>query len=270
MPGHSRSVRTPRQRERGVRSKPAVNAKKPVRPPKRTGSVIVPAATLRVSQREPRADKRGRAGRILAKLRREYPGADCALRHNSAYELVVATILSAQCTDERVNKVTPAFFARFPTVESLAAAPQSEVEALIHTCGFFRNKARNLVGMAQRVVAEFDGQIPDTMEGLLTLPGVARKTANCVLGTWFKKPDGVVVDTHVGRLAHRLGLTTTARNTKDAEKIERDLMDLIPQDAWTYFSHALILHGRTVCTARKPKCPQCILQEQCPSVGAFG
>lgn len=215
--------------------------------------------------RESRAARASRAERILTTLQRSYPDADCALTHRSAYELLVATILSAQCTDERVNQVTPALFARYPSAAALAEADPTELEALIRSTGFFRNKTRSLLGMARRVVAEHAGEIPDSMDALLDLPGVARKTANCVLGTWFRKNEGIVVDTHVGRLALRLGLLTTARDDKDAVKIERDLVALFPQDTWTWLSHALIEHGRQVCTARKPACERCPLSEDCPS-----
>ena len=205
--------------------------------------------------------------RLLAKLRAVYPDATCALHHKSALELLVATILSAQCTDERVNKVTPDLFRRYPDAKALANADPADLEAAIRSTGFFRNKAKSLRGMAQLVCGEFGGQIPDTMEVLLRLPGVARKTANCVLGTWYGKNEGIVVDTHVGRIAERLGLTSTARDSKDAEKIERDLMALFPRDAWTWLAHALILHGRRICAARKPKCDQCPLASDCPSAG---
>ncbi len=216
---------------------------------------------------DPPERRRARAEAILSLLRSAFPQAGCALHHRSAYELLVATILSAQCTDERVNRVTPTFFGCYPDVGALAGAAQADVEKLIHSTGFFRNKARSLIGMARLVRDEFGGQIPDTMDGLLRLPGVARKTANCVLGTWFGRNEGIVVDTHVGRVAHRLGLTATARNTKDAEKIERDLMELFPRDAWTYLSHALIELGRGACRARRPECPRCPLGPVCPSAG---
>jgi len=215
--------------------------------------------------REPQVSRIARARRILEQLHSAYADATCALRHGSAYELLVAVILSAQCTDDRVNKVTPALFARFPDIHSLAAAPIEEITNLIRSTGFFNNKARNLKLMAQRVCAHFDGQIPDEMESLLSLAGVARKTANCILGTWFGKNEGIVVDTHVGRLAQRLGLLTTARDDKDAVKIERDLMELIPREDWTFVSHALIEHGRRVCAARKPQCERCLLAGECPS-----
>lgn len=219
--------------------------------------------------RESKAARQERAQRILAELHRLYPDADCALRHRSAYELLVAVILSAQCTDERVNMVTPELFRAYPKVHDLAAAEPAELEALIRSTGFFRNKTKSLLGMARRVVDTFDGEIPDELDNLLSLPGVARKTANCILGTWYGENVGIVVDTHVGRLALRLRLLTTARDDKDAVKIERDLMELIPNDDWTYIAHALIQHGRNVCIARKPQCGACTVAEDCPSANTF-
>lgn len=198
---------------------------------------------------------------LLARLRREHPDAACALVAADAYQLLVATILSAQCTDERVNLVTPALFARFPDARALAAAPVDELEELVRTTGFFRNKARNLLGMAQAVVAEHGGAIPSTMEELVALPGVGRKTANVVLGNAFGRNEGIVVDTHVQRLSGRLGLT----REDDPVKIERDLMPLVPRADWTLWSHLLILHGRRVCNARKPRCGDCVLADLCPS-----
>lgn len=189
------------------------------------------------------------------------------MRHASAYQLLVATILSAQCTDVRVNLVTPGLFARYPDARALAAADSAELEEIIRSTGFFRNKARNLIGMARRVCEVYGGDIPATMDDLLTLPGVARKTANCVLGTWFRKNEGIVVDTHVGRLAQRLDLLESARNGKDAVRIERDLMTLIPREDWTWISHALIDHGRAICIARKPRCRVCPIAGDCPSAG---
>lgn len=215
--------------------------------------------------RETAARRLERAQRILAALRAEYPDALCALNHRSALELLAATILSAQCTDARVNLVTPELFRRYPDAASFAAADPAELEAQIRSTGFFRNKARSLIGMGRELAARFSGQVPDSMDALLTLPGVARKTANCVLGTWFRKNEGVVVDTHVGRLALRMRLLTTARDDKDAVKIESDLMSLFPRDSWTYLSHALIEHGRRICTARKPNCAGCTLAPLCPS-----
>jgi len=228
-----------------------------------------PAAKLK-RPRETPAERQARALRLLAKLKETYPAATCALRHRTAYELLVATILSAQCTDERVNIVTPDLFRRYPDAAALAQADPAELEAAIRSTGFFRNKTRSLLGMAKLVCGEFGGQIPDTMEGLLRLPGVARKTANCVLGTWFGKSDGIVVDTHVGRIAERLGLAPNARNSKDAERIERDLMAVVPREKWTWLAFALIDHGRAICTARKPKCGECPLAPDCPSAGKVG
>jgi len=210
---------------------------------------------------------RARAGRILEALKKSYPGATTALDHRNAYELLVATILSAQCTDERVNQVTPELFRRYPDPAALAQADQGELEALIRSTGFYRNKAKNLLGMARQISSRFGGQVPDRMDDLLSLPGVARKTANCVLGTWFGRNEGIVVDTHVGRVAQRLGLSKTARNDKDALRIEQDLMTLLPQESWTFASHALIWHGRKVCTARKPACGTCVLNPDCPCAG---
>jgi endonuclease-3 len=196
---------------------------------------------------------------VVRRLRKEYPDAECALVHRNAFELTAATILSAQCTDEMVNKITPALFKRYPTPEKLARARQESVEKLVKSSGFFRNKAKNLIGMAKVVVADFDGEIPRTMAELLTLPGVARKTANVVLGVAYKKAVGVVVDTHVKRITNLLGLTTQ----KDPVKIERELIELLPQKDWIDISHLLIWHGRKVCVARRPACDACILQDRC-------
>ena len=202
-----------------------------------------------------------RAPEILARLKRSYPGAHCALEHASPYQLLAATILSAQCTDARVNLVTPALFEKYPTPAHLARARQPEVERLIQSTGFFRNKAKNLIGMAQAVVAEHGGEIPRTMAQLHALPGVGRKTANVVLGNAFGLNEGVTVDTHVARLSGLLRLT---RHT-DPVKIEQDLMKLIPRDDWTLVSHLLILHGRAVCIARRPRCGDCVLASLCPA-----
>ena len=194
----------------------------------------------------------------LAKL---YPDATCALDHRSAFELLCATILSAQCTDARVNLVTPELFRRWPDAHALAGARQGEVEKVIRSTGFFRNKAKNLIGMAQAIVAGHGGEVPDTMAALHALPGVGRKTANVVLGNWYGKNEGVTVDTHVTRLSRLLHLT---KHT-DAVKIERDLMALVPREEWTVVSHLLILHGRAVCIANRPKCGECVLADLCPS-----
>ena len=208
--------------------------------------------------------RKRRARRILRQLDRDYPQAECALRHSSAWELLAATILSAQCTDVRVNKVTPHLFAAFPTVADVAEAPLERIEDLIRTTGFFRNKAKSLKGAAQRIVSEYRGRVPSRMEQLLTLPGVARKTANVVTGTWFGKATGVVVDTHVQRISKRLGLTSE----KDPKKIEKALMELLPRTRWVPYSHQIIHHGRQVCRARKPSCDTCGLMKLCPSAGS--
>lgn len=211
------------------------------------------------------ADRRKRARQILRALRKLYPEADCALQHKSAVHLLVSTILSAQCTDDRVNKVTPGLFRRYKRARDFAEAEQNELEELIRSTGFFRNKAKNIIGAGRVITEEHGGKVPQTMEALVGLPGVARKTANVVLGTWFKKNEGVVVDTHIGRLAWRLGLTWRSRNSKDAVKIENDLMEVLPQAEWTFAGHALIWHGRRVCAARKPDCEGCTLSRWCPS-----
>jgi endonuclease-3 len=220
--------------------------------------------------RETKEARGQRALRILAALKQAYPQAECALRHRSALELLVATILSAQCTDERVNQVTPDLFRRYPDGRAFAEAKPDELEAMIRSTGFFRNKTKSLIGMGRALRDEFAGQVPETMDELLQLPGVARKTANCVLGTWYGKQEGIVVDTHVGRLALRLGLLSSARDDKDAVRIERDLMELFPRESWTYLAHALIQHGRKVCVARKPRCSVCALAGECPSAGKLG
>lgn len=194
-------------------------------------------------------------------LRKEYPDAHCELDYRSPLELAVATILSAQCTDKRVNMVTPALFSRYPTAAALAAADSSEVEELIKSTGFFRNKARSIVGMAQTVVAKHGGELPRTMDELFALPGIGRKTANVILGNAFGINAGVVVDTHVARLSKRLGLT---RET-DPVKIELALMPLFPKTSWALLSHLLIWHGRRVCDAKKPRCADCVLRRICPS-----
>jgi endonuclease III len=210
-----------------------------------------------------------RMTKILAGLKQLYPDADCALKHGSALELLVATILSAQSTDEMVNKVTPVLFSRYPTVGELAGAAPADVEAIVHSTGFFRQKSKSIINACRLIVERFGGQVPGTMDDLTQLPGVARKTANVLLGTWFHKNDGVVVDTHVGRLAHRLGLTWTSKDEKDAVKIEQDLMQVVPREDWTYLSHALIWHGRRVCSARKPDCAGCGINKLCPSAFTF-
>jgi endonuclease III len=206
---------------------------------------------------DPLAPERVRA--IIAGLDQLYPGATCALTHHSAWELLVATILSAQSTDVGVNKVTPVIFEKYPTVQDFAALEPAQLEPDVHSTGFFRNKAKSVVGAARKIVADYGGQVPQTMEELLTIPGVARKTANVVLGTWFKKNEGVVVDTHVTRISRRLELT----KHEDPKKIEQDLMQIIPRDRWTDFSHEVIWHGRKLCVARAPKCVDCSLEKLC-------
>jgi len=204
-----------------------------------------------------------RARRIYRTLEQTYPAAHCALDHRNAFELLVATILSAQCTDERVNLTTPALFARYPTPEKMAAANQPSIEKLIRSCGFFRNKAKSIRGAAAAIVEQHDGQVPQTMDELLALPGVARKTANVILGNAFNINVGVVVDTHVKRLAHRMALT----DESTPDKIERDLMTLFPRNNWCMLSHLLIWHGRQICSARKPDCDRCPILKQCPQRG---
>ena len=211
--------------------------------------------------RESKEKKKARTVEIIRRLHLEHPDAHCALDHRNAYELLVATILSAQCTDERVNQVTPSLFARYPDARALAAAEQDELEQMIRPTGFFRNKAKSLLGMARAVVERHGGEVPRTMETLHDLPGVGRKTANVVLGNAFGIDEGVVVDTHVRRVSQRLGLT----KHEDPEKIEQDLMDLVPREEWTDFSHLLIFHGRRICVARKPKQDVCTLCELCPT-----
>ncbi len=201
----------------------------------------------------------GRVNEILSRLDQRYPSATCALHHNSAWELLVATILSAQCTDVRVNMVTPVIFEKYPTTEAFAALEPEELEDDIRSTGFFRNKSKSVVGAARKLISEFGGQVPRTMDELLQLPGVARKTANVVLGTWYKIADGVVVDTHVQRISRRLELT----KNEDPQKIEQDLMKVVPRDKWILFSHQIILHGRAICIARKPKCADCPLENLC-------
>lgn len=200
-----------------------------------------------------------RVRQIIAGLDQMYPGVTCALTHRSAWELLVATILSAQCTDVRVNMVTPVLFEKYPTVQDFATLEPEQLEPDIRSTGFFRNKSKSLSGAAKKIVADFGGEVPHTMEELLKLPGVARKTANVVLGTWFKRNEGVVVDTHVTRISRRLELT----KHEDARKIEEDLMRSIPRERWTDFSHEVIWHGRKLCVARKPKCADCALEKLC-------
>jgi endonuclease-3 len=210
-----------------------------------------------------RRQRESQARSVAEALKQIYPEASCALDHGDAYELLVATILSAQCTDARVNQVTPGLFRRFPDCASLAGAEPGELEALIRSTGFFRSKARNLLGMAQQVIERHAGRIPADLGALTALSGVGRKTANVVLGTAFGIAEGVVVDTHVKRLARRLGLSAG----RSPEQIERDLMEVVPRAEWVDFSHRLIQHGRRVCMARRPRCEACTLAAICPKVG---
>jgi endonuclease III len=207
--------------------------------------------------------KRERTGQIVALLKQEYPDVECALVHDTPFQLLIATILSAQCTDERVNIVTKGLFAKYKTPAALAAVPIGQLERLIQSTGFFRNKAKNIHECCVRLVEQHGGQVPPELDKLVELPGVGRKTANVVLGTAFGIASGVVVDTHVTRLSQRLGLT----RQEDAVKIERELIAVLPQDEWINFSHRLIWHGRRVCKARKPLCEQCRLKGVCPRIG---
>ena len=198
---------------------------------------------------------------IIRRLHEEHPDACCALEHNNPYELLVATILSAQCTDERVNKVTPELFTKFPAPRDMAEADRIDIEEAVRSTGFYRNKAKHIQEASHLIAFEHDGEVPADMDELTKLPGVARKTANVVLGVSYNIADGVVVDTHVKRLSNRLGLTTN----QNPNKIEKDLMALVPHDEWIDISHLLIFHGRRVCSARKPDCTNCVLNDICPS-----
>ena len=240
-------VRTPGAAARPV--KPALQRKKSKPAAKARagkGKGYDPLATERVTE-------------ILKRLDQLYPDVTCALTHASAWELLVATILSAQSTDVNVNRVTPELFRKYPTVQAFAALTPEQLEPDVRSTGFFRNKSKSVVGAAKKLVSEFGGEVPDEMETLLTLPGVARKTANVVLGTWFKKGVGVVVDTHVHRISRRLELTRES----EPQKIEQDLMKVIPPQKWILFSHQVIWHGRKLCYARKPKCADCPLENLC-------
>jgi endonuclease III len=233
----------------------AAKAAKPVRPASRGPRPVKnrpPKSTYNPVAKERVTD-------ILNRLDQRYPNAVCALRHSDAWELLIATILSAQCTDVMVNKVTPGLFQKYPSPQAMAAASPEELEPILRPTGFYRNKAKSVVGASKGIVENFGGQVPDDMERLLTLPGVARKTANVVLGSWFRKGVGVVVDTHVHRISRRLELTRAA----DAKNIEQDLMKVIPQEKWIDFAHQIIHHGRQLCIARRPKCVECPLENLC-------
>ncbi|HEX3601471.1 MAG TPA: endonuclease III [Lacipirellulaceae bacterium] len=209
------------------------------------------------------AERKAQAARVNERLKADYPGATCALENETPFELLIATILSAQCTDVRVNMVTPELFRRWPDAAAMADAPIKALEKVIQSTGFYRNKAKNIKAASQALVDRHDGEVPKDLEALVALPGVGRKTANVVLGTAYGMATGLVVDTHVTRLSKRLGLTEHT----DATKIERDLMELLPSTQWVDFAHRMIFHGRQICIARKPKCPECSMQSFCPKIG---
>jgi endonuclease-3 len=213
--------------------------------------------------RESQAARKARAAVIVEQLAKEYPDAECALHHKNAFELLVATILSAQCTDERVNMVTPDLFSKYANPAAFVAAPQEAVEKAIQSTGFFRNKAKSIKAASQALVERHNGQVPKSLDEMVELAGVGRKTANVVLGVAYGMATGVVVDTHVGRLSRRLALTVN----EDPVKVEADLMAILPRSEWIDFSHRLIHHGRRVCQARKPKCDACVLEDLCPKIG---
>ena len=247
------------------RFKPPVKSAARARRPAKTANAKSPNSSAGSPARAARAGVQSdplapqRVQELLQRLDATYPDATCALHHNNAWELLVATILSAQCTDVRVNMTTPELFRKYPTVQAVAALKPEQLEPDIRSTGFFRNKAKSVVGAAKMIVSDFGGEVPSEMEQLLALPGVARKTANVLLGTWFHKNEGVVVDTHVYRISRRLELTT---NT-DPNKIEQDLVRIIPRERWTSFAHQVIWHGRKLCTARSPKCVDCPLESIC-------
>ncbi len=219
--------------------------------PAKTAAAVRPPKTA--------AQRKERIGKILECLDKMYPNATCALHHRDAWQLLVATILSAQCTDKRVNEVTPGLFRKYPTIRDFAAVSQEELARDIRSTGFFNNKAKSVIGAARKILADFGGKVPRTMEEMLVIPGAARKTANVVLGTAYQIASGIVVDTHVRRVSYRLDLT----KEEDPVKIEKDLMAVIPQERWIVFSHQLIHHGRALCAARKPRCAECLLDPIC-------
>ncbi len=247
------AVKTPVAKKPVVKAKPAVKTAKASKAAKATPAKTKPSK----AGYDPLAPDRVKD--ILNRLDARYPNVRCALHHNSAWELVIATILSAQCTDVMVNKVTPGLFQQYPTPQAMAAATPEELEPILRPTGFYRNKAKSVVGASKAIVENFGGQVPDEMDKLLTLPGVARKTANVVLGSWFGKGVGVVVDTHVHRISRRLELT----NADDPKNIEQDLMKVVPQNRWIDYSHQIIHHGRALCIARRPKCAECPLENIC-------
>ncbi len=223
--------------------------------------LLLMAAPMASPKPKTAADKQARVKKILAGLDKMYPGVTCALHHSNAWELLVATILSAQCTDKRVNEVTPGLFRKYPTIQDFAAVAPEVLAQDIRSTGFFNNKAKSVTGAARRIISEFGGKVPQEMEQLLTVPGAARKTANVVLGSGFGIASGVVVDTHVSRITHRLDLTKES----DPVKIEKDLMKIIPKEKWILFSHQIIHHGRAICVARTPKCAECGIEPLCYS-----
>ena len=227
--------------------------------PKRRRRFALPAHSTKM--RETKSQRKDRTQQIIKLLKRAYPDAHCALNHTNAFELLIATILSAQCTDERVNIVTADLFRKYRRPEDYLKVPDTELQEDIRTTGFFRNKTKSIQGASRMLVEEFNGEVPRTMEELLQLPGVARKTANVVLGVAYRIAAGVVVDTHVSRLSNRLGLT----KQKDAVKIENDLVELVPKRDWIIFAHLLIFHGRRICKARRPLCEECVVEELCPA-----
>ena len=247
------AVKTAAAKKHAAKTKPAVKAAKASKAAKATPAKPKPSK----AGYDPLAQERVRD--ILNRLDARYPNVRCALHHNSAWELVIATILSAQCTDVMVNKVTPGLFQQYPTPQAMAAATPEELEPILRPTGFYRNKAKSVVGASKAIVENFGGQVPDEMDKLLTLPGVARKTANVVLGSWFGKAVGVVVDTHVHRISRRLELT----QADDPKNIEQDLMKVVPQNRWIDYSHQIIHHGRALCIARRPKCAECPLENIC-------
>ncbi len=248
MPAKKAAARTPSK---------AVSRAKP------TGKTVPAKRAAKSLQTEDSATLKQRTAKIVRQLAKDYGDAECALRHSSPFELLVATILSAQCTDERVNMVTPGLFKEFPSPAAFAAAPIERIEKAIQSTGFFRNKAKSIKACSTALVEKYDGQVPRELDQMVELAGVGRKTANVVLGVAYGKATGVVVDTHVGRLSRRLGLTVS----DDPVKVEADLMALLPKNQWIDFSHRLIHHGRRVCHARKPKCDACTLANLCPKIG---
>lgn len=255
----SSAIKKAKPAKKATRSTTARKAKPAKGSPKSTEARNAKPAKKKSAAKSKAQDPRVK--NILAKLRKKYPDAQCALMHENAFQLLVATILSAQCTDVRVNKVTPGLFAKYPTPIAFANVNPQELEQDIRSTGFFRNKAKNIVGAAKKIVEDFNGEVPQRMDEILTLPGVARKTANVVLGTWFKKSTGVVVDTHVFRISHRLNLS----NGKTPEKVEEDLKSVVPESSWISFAHQVIHFGREICQARKPLCINCPVERDCNS-----